>query len=133
MDDFSGDFCKNGTFPVVRVLSECLKAKRINGSTILPTKKTTPSKKPINKPSTKQTTPTTSIVPNITSIFDLYDEPSIFDFYDDAFFDLYDDNNRFMDENFDMKPKSNSSIRQIKFQFILVLNFLFIVKRLIRY
>lgn len=71
-----------------------------------------------------------SIEPNITSIFDLYDEPSIFDFYDDAFFDLYDDSKQ--NNNFDILPKSNSSINQIKLHFILIFNVFYVVKMLIR-
>lgn len=71
-----------------------------------------------------------SIEPNITSIFDLYDEPSIFDFYDDAFFDLYDDSKQ--NNNFDILPKSSSSINQIKLHFILIFNVFYVVKMLIR-
>lgn len=123
MDDFNGKFCKNGSFPVVRVLSDCLKAKRIIGTTSIEDKKTTIVKISTKTTKTTKKVETTSLAsvssmePNITSIFDLYDEPSIFDFYDDAFFDLYDDskknpfdsNDPFDTDSFETKRNSTCS------------------------
>ena len=46
----------------------------------------------------------------ISSLFELYDEPSIFDFYDDAFFDEYENQ---------INIKSNASFNFFNFKIFL--------------
>ena len=116
-----------------------MKQKRIPGTTTtkitkpiikLTTKSTTTRTKTTTTTSTKKTLTTIKTSESfdlnslnedkneIASLFELYDEPSIFDFYDDAFFDEYENQ-----INIKNTANLNIIVNYSNFLFIFLINF----------